>query len=97
MEPLWRAVRGRVALVLSGHDHDFQRFRAVDGTVQYVAGAGGHSRYHVDAGDPRLAFSEDDVNGALRMRLKPGVARLSFVTAGGDMLDSTTVRCREGS
>jgi hypothetical protein len=30
------------------------------------------------------------------MRLAPGVARLSFVAANGDVLDRTTLRCREG-
>jgi hypothetical protein len=92
-DPLWRLVEGKAALVINGHDHDFQRFRKVDGTAEYVAGAGGRERYHVNAGDKRLAFSKDSVNGALRMQLQPGVARLSFVTSGGDVLDRTTVRC----
>ena len=94
VQPLWQAVRGRVALILSGHDHNLQRFRPVAGAVQYVVGAGGHSHYDVDEDDERLAFSRDDADGALRMRLAPGVARLSFVTAEGDELDRTTVRCR---
>ena len=46
--PLWEAVTGRAALVLGGHDHNLQRFHPVDGTVQLVAGAGGHTSYVLD-------------------------------------------------
>jgi hypothetical protein len=46
--PLWDAVAGRAPLVLSGHDHNLQRFHPVDGTVQFVAGAGGHTSYVLD-------------------------------------------------
>ena len=45
--PLWDAVRGRAALVLSAHDHNLQRFRPIEGTIQVVAGAGGRSRYEL--------------------------------------------------
>ena len=93
VNPLWRALRGRAAILLSGHDHDLQRFRRVSGTVQLVIGAGGRERYDVDEGDGRLAFSDDSRDGALRMRLNPGVARLSIVAADGDVLDRSTVRC----
>ena len=94
VEPIWQVLRGRAAILLSGHDHNLQRFRPVGGTVQYVIGAGGRTRYHVDGGDRRLAFSDDSVDGALRMRLAPRVARLSIVAANGDVLDRSTVRCR---
>jgi hypothetical protein len=88
-------VKGHAALVLGGHDHNLQRFRPIGGTTQLVVGAGGRERYHVDTGDDRLAWSNDRVDGALQMRLAPGVARLSFVAANGDVLDRTTLRCRE--
>src|SRR3954447_24815596 len=94
VDPLWRVVKGRAALVISGHDHNLQRFRPIGGTRQYVVGAGGRERYNVDERDDRLAWSDDKVDGALKMRLAPGVARLSFVAADGDVLDRTTVRCR---
>jgi hypothetical protein len=47
VEPLWAALRGRAALVLSGHDHNLQRFHPVDGTTQLVVGAGGRSSYQL--------------------------------------------------
>jgi hypothetical protein len=93
VDPLWRALRGRAAILLSGHDHDLQRFRPVGGTTQYVIGAGGRERYDVDGRDPRLAFSRDSTDGALRLLLNPGIARLSIVTADGDVIDRSIARC----
>jgi len=90
---LWDAVRGSAALVVSAHDHNLQRFEPVDGTVQYVSGAGGDERYEVDEEDPRLAFGEDDAFGALRIELRPGRADLTFVAADGTPLDRSTVTC----
>ena len=94
VDPLWRRLRGRAALLLSGHDHDFQRFRPVGGTVQLVIGASGRERYDVDERDDRLAFSDDRSDGALRMLLRPGRASLRIVRADGRVLDRSTVRCR---
>lgn len=92
---LWDALRGKAALVLSGHDHDLQRLRPQDGLTQYVAGAGGRSHYAVDASDPRLAFFDDQRDGALRIRLSPGLAELTFVAADGAVLDRSAVPCRK--
>ena len=92
---MWDAVRGHAAIVLSGHDHDMQRFKPVDGTVQYISGAGGHSHYAVDTSDPRLAWSDDQASGALRISLVPGRADLEFVAVDGTVLDRSTVRCHE--
>jgi hypothetical protein len=93
VDPLWRVLRGKAAILLSGHDHNLQRFRPVGGTTQYVIGAGGRERYNVDERDPRLAFSRDSTDGALRLLLKPGIARLSIVAANGDVIDRSTARC----
>ncbi|MFN2615747.1 MAG: metallophosphoesterase [Thermoleophilaceae bacterium] len=94
LEPLWRAVRGRVRLVLNGHDHDLQRLRRIGGTTTLIAGAGGRSRYALDRGYPRLTWGNDRAEGALRLRLSPGRARFAFVSAGGRVLDRGGVRCR---
>ncbi|MGH2978257.1 MAG: metallophosphoesterase family protein [Solirubrobacterales bacterium] len=94
IRPLWRALRGRAAIVLSGHDHNMQRFKRRDGLVQFISGAGGHHRYESDENDPRLAWDEDDEYGALRLDLRPGVARFRFVAPPGRTLDSGTIRCR---
>jgi acid phosphatase type 7 len=93
MQPFWDALRGRAAIVIGGHEHDMQRFRPVDGITEFVSGAGGRVLYSL-ARDPRLAFGDDRRFGALRLDLRPGIARHAFVSARGDVLDRGTVRCR---
>ena len=92
----WDALRGRAALVLSGHDHDLQRLKARDGIVQIVSGAGGRHRYRVDHDDRRLAFSDDDHFGGVRLTLHPERADVEFVATGGRVLDRSRVACRRG-
>jgi calcineurin-like phosphoesterase family protein len=94
MAPIWKALRGRARIVLNGHDHDMQRMRTVDGITEFVSGAGGHGHYAVHRGDHRLAFADDKRDGALRLTLRPGRARYTFVAASGRVLDSGAVRCR---
>jgi acid phosphatase type 7 len=94
VESLWRLVAGRAALVLNGHDHDLQELERHQGTVELVVGAGGLDQYPVDASDPRLAWSSDRVDGALRVRLSPDRARYDFVSPTGAVLRSGTARCR---
>jgi hypothetical protein len=92
--PLWNALRGRATIVLSGHDHNMQRFKPVDGITQLVSGAGGHGLYRFERRDPRLAFGNTSTYGALRIELRPGRARVAFVSSGGRILDVSVVRCR---
>jgi hypothetical protein len=92
--PLWHAMRGRAAMVLNGHDHNFQHFKRRDGIVQLISGAGGHGLYSSDQHDRRLVWDEDDEFGALRVNLRPGSARFSFVAVPGRTLHSGSVRCR---
>lgn len=94
VEPFWRALAGRAALVVNGHDHDMQRFRPIRGITELVSGAGGRQLYEVERGDPRLAFADDSRYGALRLELSPGLARHAFVAADGRVLDSGRARCR---
>lgn len=92
--PLWDLLRGHASLVLNGHEHNLQRMRPVSGLVELVAGAGGHSHYALNRSDPRLAWAATNLNGALRIRLTPGRAELSFFSVGGRVLDHSVVRCR---
>ncbi len=91
---LWRTLRGHGRLVLSGHDHNMQRFKRRDGMTQYVSGAGGRERYRVNQRDSRLAFGRANRFGALRIELDGATARLEFRSATGALLDRSTVRCR---
>ena len=93
VEDMWSTIKGHAAILLSGHDHNMQRFKPVDGTAQYISGAGGKSHYEVDDTDPRLAFSDSTDDGALRISLTKGRADLRFVSTDGDVLDESTVTC----
>lgn len=91
--PLWNVLRGKARLVINGHDHDLQRLRPRDGITALVSGAGGKSHYGLDPSDPRVAFGDDQHDGALRMELRPGRANLSFVAVDGSVLDRSAVSC----
>jgi hypothetical protein len=94
VEPLWNTVRDHAVLVLSGHDHNLQHFKRTEGMVQLVAGAGGHGFYPSNENDPRLVWDEDDEAGAVRLELRRGLARFSFVNEDGRTLHRGRVRCR---
>lgn len=96
LAPLWEALRGHATVVVTGHDHNMQRFERIDGITQYVSGAGGHSLYRFKRRDPRMAFGESFVYGALRIELRPGSARMAFVSSGGKILDVSDVVCEQG-
>jgi hypothetical protein len=91
--PFWRALKGHARLVLNGHDHESQRMRPVSGITELVAGAGGEGLYPLRRGYPRLAFGDARHYAALRLSLRPGLARYAFVTAAGRVLDHGQVRC----
>jgi predicted phosphodiesterase len=96
MQPVVDALRGRAAIVLAGHEHVMQRFKPIDGITHFVSGAGGRHLYKLRA-DRRLAFGDDRRFGALRLRLRRGLARFAFIAADGRVLDSGSVRCRPGA
>ena len=96
LNPLWNRLVGRAQIVLTGHDHNLQRHRPQRGLRQYVVGAGGRGRYGLHRGNPTLAWGRDDVDGALRMVLRPGRALLEFRAPSGRLLDRSRVACTPG-
>ena len=87
---------GHASIWISGHDHDMQRLRPASGITQLVDGAGGNDLYPVNRDDPRLAFFDDTHHGAVRLKLKPGRAVISFVATDGSLLNRSAVTCSEG-
>jgi acid phosphatase type 7 len=93
MQALWALLaNGGVDLVLSGHDHQYERFAPADaagasstsGMRSFVVGTGG--RDHASIGPP-LALSQariDDAFGVLKVTLHAGGYDWSFVPAWGD-------------
>ena len=94
LEPVWRDLVGKTALVLNGHDHDMQRLAPVDGTTEMVVGSGGHGHYQLHPSS-RVVFGDDRHYGALRLRLSPGRADYEFVATGGRVLDHGELTCSE--
>jgi Calcineurin-like phosphoesterase len=95
LQGVFGELEGHASIVLSGHDHDMQRLQPVDGITPYVDGAGGRELYPVDRTDPRLAFADDTHHGALRIKLRPGRAVLTFLAEDGTPLDQSTVSCHQ--
>jgi hypothetical protein len=96
MEPVWQALVGHAAIVLAGHDHDYQRLKPIDGITSWVVGTGGHGHYGVDSSDSRLAAWNASDYGALRLELSSGRADYAFVSAAGAVLDHGSVGCQSG-
>ena len=97
-EPIWSALAGAGAIaVLSGHDHDYQRFNPNRGLVQFVIGSGGRELRPVNFSDPDLAAYNDTAFGALRMTLTPSRLDFAFVPTTGPALDSGSLPCPQGS
>jgi calcineurin-like phosphoesterase family protein/fibronectin type III domain protein len=95
VEPIWATLAASGAdVVLSGHDHSYERFAPNRGIRQLVVGTGGKSHYPI--GTP-LAGSEvrnDDTSGVLRMVLHPTSYEWQFVPEAGKLFtDSGATVC----
>jgi len=90
-------------LVLTGHDHDYDRFApmtpagAVDnarGIVQIVVGTGGRSHYPFGAIQPGSLVRNNDTYGVLRLALSASSWTFTFLPeAGKTFTDSGTGSC----
>ncbi len=93
----------KVEFLLSGHDHNYQRWRpmdatgkvAQDGVTQFVVGSGGHGIRGATLQDERLAAFADGSHdfGALKLELYPGRADFAFFDTTGARRDSGSVTC----
>jgi hypothetical protein len=93
LEPLFAALSGHAVALLGGHEHNYQRHLPTRGITQFVVGTGGHSHNLVDTSDSRLAASNNDTFGALRLRLGLGRAGFEFVPVSGPALDAGDLEC----
>ena len=102
MSPLWEtAVNGGADIVLTGHDHNYERFapltasgdRAVDGVVEFVVGTGGKSLRGAGrrARESEIFLSSTD--GVLELTLYPEKADFRFVSTADETLDAGSLLC----
>jgi len=94
----------QVDLVLSGHDHSYERFRAQtstglaspNGMVEFVVGTGGVSNYGFLLPRPNSLVRRSPAFGVLQLTLGKGAYAWRFVSVPGISFfrDSGTGRCR---
>jgi Tol biopolymer transport system component len=93
VRPLWNAlVEAGVEVVLTGHDHAYERFAPLDaagqvdperGIRQFVVGTGGKSHQRASAPIQGSEIRNSRVYGVLRMRLRPSSYHWTFVPEAG--------------
>ena len=102
VQPLWQvAVNHRADLALAGHDHEYERFRAMDATghvsrnglVSFVAGTGGKSLYRKGATHVGSVVFDSRHFGVLALRLGRHGFAWRFKTIGGRVVDAGVRRC----
>jgi len=105
MTDIWKLMaQYGVAIVLNGHDHDYQRWVPLDGNGQpspkgiteFVVGSTGHGLQHFKNPDNRVAYSNDSNPagfGTLLLRLNPNGANFSYRSTNGSILDSGIIPC----
>ena len=81
VQPLVRALHeGGADVLLTGHDHGYERFAPIDGDAnrdgergvrQFVAGTGGKSHGELDAPQPHSEVREKSTFGVLALTLRP--------------------------
>ncbi len=103
-QPIWQALYEAGAdVVLSGHDHDYERFapQTPAGTAdsrlgirEFVVGTGGRSHYTPGAAIANSQVRNGDTFGVLKLTLKPASYQWQFVPeAGGSFTDSGSGSC----
>ena len=105
MQPLWALFqRYGVELVLSGHDHHYERFAPLDaegrvdperGTVQFVVGTGGAGLRRMRQRASGSLFADDAHHGVLELTLAENRYAWRFVTVEGKVLDAGAADCHD--
>lgn len=109
MVDIWSLLANNgVEIVLSGHDHDYQRWKPMDangqpsssGMTQFVVGGGGHGYQTILNSDSRVvtyATTYPDAMGALRLTLNANGASFAYYNLLGTLVDSGTIGCSGSS
>jgi len=104
VKPLWDALyRAGADVVVSGHDHDYERFGPqtpegepdiARGIREFVAGTGGKNHRPFEAAHANSETRNADTFGVLKLTLEPGKYRWEFVPVdGGTFRDSGEAQC----
>jgi acid phosphatase type 7 len=104
VKPLWEVLyAANVDVVLSAHDHNYQRFAPQDpegranperGIRQFVVGTGGASHYAIETPIENSEVYNDDTFGILELELGDGSYKWRFVSVNGEKFsDAGSARC----
>jgi calcineurin-like phosphoesterase family protein len=103
MAPIWAVlVEGGADVVLSGHDHDYERFAPLDaggkpdakGVREFVVGTGGRSHYGIRKPITGSEVHNDQTFGVLNLTLRPTGYDWRFVPiAGSSFGDAGSADC----
>jgi len=104
-DAFWRALyQAGADVVLSAHDHDYERFAPQDpegrpdanrGIRQFVAGTGGKNHYRFKAAQANSQVRNGDTFGVLELTLRPSGYSWRFVPEPGkSFTDSGSAPCR---
>jgi acid phosphatase type 7 len=89
-------------VVLSGHDHDYERFRPMDnrgrvdltrGMVEFVSGAGGKSLYSLDRRKTGSVYFQARAHGVLYLDLQDTRYSWAFRNIYGNRMDAGSRPC----
>ncbi|MFP5370851.1 MAG: metallophosphoesterase [Actinomycetes bacterium] len=99
--PLWDAIAatGGLEIVLTGHQHDYERFARMDcagnqmstGARSFVIGSGGNGLYRFGTVQPGSEFRNDTDYGVLELALHSTYYEWSFIASGRGEDGSTSV------
>ena len=103
-QPLWQALYDFGAeIVISGHDHEYERFapQTADGTAdaargirEFVVGTGGAGLYSLGTPLPNSEVGNDNSHGVLKLTLSDGSYTWEFIPVAGDSFrDSGSGTC----
>ena len=105
MSDIWALMaQDGVSIVLNGHDHDYQRWVALDGSgnpsptgvTEIVAGMGGHGLQTIAGSDSRVAYWNDTnptAFGVFELALNSSGATFEYINTSGTILDSGVIPC----
>ncbi len=92
MQDIWKAVtENQVELVLSGHEHTYERFAAMNaagesdasGTTEILVGSGGIGHYQLGVKKPNSQSFNADTYGVLKLELSSSTYSFQFLPEPG--------------
>lgn len=92
VQSFWQLLPDK-SIVLSGHDHHYERFNSIDGITQFVVGTGGKNIRSLSNLDSRSAYTYDDNFGVLLIDLYQNSYNWYFVSIDGFIVDTGTGSC----